>query len=284
MTQAPTIHLAPQGAQPSLSVAPNLIAVASGKGGVGKTFFAVTLCHALALSGKHTLLFDGDLGLANVDVQLGLMPNRDLGGVISGRLTLNQAKTPFVPGGFDVIAGRSGAGSLAALPPSRLAVLGSDLVELSRSYDHVIMDLGAGVDRMVRQLASHARRRLIVVTAEPTSMTDAYAFIKVTLADDPNAQLSVVINQAKSFTEGERTFQTLNKACESFLKYSPTLAGVVRRDRKVIEAIRSQAPLLSRFPSCDAAVDIQAIANRIRHEDKSDRTEKERAEKARAEK
>src|SRR5579883_1563964 len=134
----------------------NVIAVASGKGGVGKTFFAITLTHALAMRGQRALLFDGDLGLANVDVQLGLMPNRDLGGVIAGRLTLTQAKTPFAPGNFDVIAGRSGTGSLAALAPSRLALLGGDLAELARSYDQVVMDLGAGVDRMVRQLASHA--------------------------------------------------------------------------------------------------------------------------------
>ena len=271
MSHSPTIHLAPQGVAPTVPVAPNLIAVASGKGGVGKTFFAITLCHALAMNARKALLFDGDLGLANVDVQLGLMPNRDLGGVIAGRLTLNQAKTPYVPGGFDVIAGRSGGGSLAALAPSRLAVLGGDLVELARSYDHVIMDLGAGVDRMVRQLASHAKRRLVVVTAEPTSMTDAYAFIKVTLADDPKAELSVVVNQAKSTPDGERTFMTLNKACENFLKYSPTLAGVVRRDRKVIESIRSQSPLLSKFPSSDAALDVQAIATHIRNADRAEK-------------
>src|SRR4029079_15048853 len=124
-------------------LAKNVIAVASGKGGVGKTFFAITLPPAMALSGKRTLLFDGDLGLANVDVQLGLTPNRDLGGVISGRLTLNQAKTAFPVGGFDIIAGRSGAGSLAALAPSRLAVLGSDLADLARNYDYVVTDLGA---------------------------------------------------------------------------------------------------------------------------------------------
>jgi flagellar biosynthesis protein FlhG len=244
-------------------LAKNVIAVASGKGGVGKTFFAITLTHAMALSGKRTLLFDGDLGLANVDVQLGLMPNRDLGGVISGRLTLNQAKTAFPVGGFDIIAGRSGAGSLAALAPSRLAVLGSDLAELAKTYDYVVMDLGAGVDRMVRQLASHAGTRLVVVTAEPTSLTDAYAFIKVTMTDDPHADLRVVVNQAKSQAEGERTYNTLLKACKSFLRFAPPLAGIVRRDRKVIESIRTQTPLLTRFPNAEAAADIEAIASKL---------------------
>lgn len=264
MTSSSTIHLAPQGAAPVMPVAPNMIAVASGKGGVGKTFFAISLCQSFALASGKSLLFDGDLGLANVDVQLGLMPNRDLGGVIAGRLTLAQARTTYTAGNFDVIAGRSGGGSLAALAPSRLSVLGADLVELAKSYDHVVMDLGAGVDRMVRQLASHARRRIVVVTAEPTSMTDAYAFIKVTLADDPNADLHIVINQAKTYAEGERTFATLMRACESFLKFTPKLAGVIRRDRRVIESIRMQSPILSKFPGTEAATDIQAIASRLR--------------------
>lgn len=264
MTQMSTIHLAPQGSAPIVPVAPNMVAIASGKGGVGKTFFAITLSQAFAMGGGKSLLFDGDLGLANVDVQLGLMPSRDLGSVISGRMTLGQARTTYAAGGFDVIAGRSGGGSLAALPPSRLAVLGSDLVELAKSYDHVIMDLGAGVDRMVRQLASHAGKRLVVVTAEPTSMTDAYAFIKMTLADEPNPDLYVVVNQAKSVTEGERTFHTLTRACESFLKYMPKLAGVIRRDRRVLDSIRMQAPILSKFPGTEAAIDIQAIASRLR--------------------
>ncbi|MDX2102822.1 MAG: MinD/ParA family protein [Alphaproteobacteria bacterium] len=241
----------------------NLIAIASGKGGVGKTFFAITFTHALARQGRKVLLFDGDLGLANVDVQLGLMPNRDLGGVITGRLTLSQAKTAYPTAGFDVIAGRSGTGSLAALAPSRLAVLGSDLATLARSYDHVVMDLGAGVDRMVRQLAGFASRRLVVVTPEPTSLTDAYAFIKITIADDPTADLRIVVNQARTQAEGDRTYATLLKACESFLRYTPPLAGVVRRDRRVIECIRAQTPLLSRFSTSDAAVDIQAIAQKL---------------------
>jgi flagellar biosynthesis protein FlhG len=250
-------------APPRPSPANNVIAVASGKGGVGKTFFAITLSHAIAISGHRALLFDGDLGLANVDVQLGLMPNRDLGGVIAGRLTLNQAKTAFPVGGFDIIAGRSGAGSLAALAPSRLSVLSGDLAELARTYDFVVMDLGAGVDRMVRQLASAAGTRLVVVTAEPTSLTDAYAFIKVTIADDPTADLRVVVNQAKSQAEGERTYNTLLKACKSFLRFAPPLAGIVRRDRKVIESIRTQTPLLTRFPNAEAAADIEAIATKL---------------------
>ncbi|HBS23943.1 P-loop NTPase, partial [Thalassospira sp.] len=124
----------------------NVLAIASGKGGVGKTWFAITLTHSLVREGKKALLFDGDLGLANIDIQLGLMPKHDLGGVISGRIGLRDAVTPFPDGGFDIIAGRSGSGSLANLPVTRLQALSDDLIQTGKSYDKVLIDLGAGVD------------------------------------------------------------------------------------------------------------------------------------------
>jgi hypothetical protein len=139
----------------------NIIAVASGKGGVGKTWLAITLAHALARLGRRTLLFDGDLGLANVDIQLGLMPEHDLGGVLAGRLSLSQATLPFAPG-FDIVAGRSGCGRLAGVPAAHLTRLCDDLVATAARYDHIILDLGAGLERMVRELTApgrHLRRR-----------------------------------------------------------------------------------------------------------------------------
>src|ERR1700719_1945126 len=99
----------------------NMIAIASGKGGVGKTWFAITLCNALAKRGKHVLLFDGDLGLANVDIQLGITPERDLGGVIDGTVTLPGAVTKYAEGGFDILAGRSGSGSLGTLSAQKIS-------------------------------------------------------------------------------------------------------------------------------------------------------------------
>lgn len=255
---------------PSLAKAPpqrpkgrNMTAIASGKGGVGKTWFSITLTHAMARRGLRSLLFDGDLGLANVDIQLGLMPRQDLGGVIAGRLTLNQAATNFPEGGFDVIAGRSGSGSLANIPQSRLQLLTDDLVLLSGAYDRVVLDLGAGVEKTVRILAETAATVLVVCTDEPTSLTDAYAFIKVMHMERPGLDLRIVINMANSVREGERTFATLKKACEGFLKFSPPLAGVVRRDPKVRDTIRSQTPLLIRSPNAEAAQDVEAIAEQL---------------------
>jgi len=241
----------------------NVVAVASGKGGVGKTWFAVTLAHALARAGARTLLFDGDLGLANVDIQLGLLPERDLSGVIAGRLTLTQSVTRVSDAGFDVIAGRSGSGSLAALPPARLSALHDGLMTLSGDYDRVVIDLGAGVEGTVRALAGEAGTILVVTTAEPTALTDAYAFIKLTAAERANADIRLVINMAASQREGERTYNTILKACQSFLKLAPPLAGVVRRDTKVADSIRNQTSILSRHPNSEAAGDVAAIATRL---------------------
>lgn len=238
----------------------NILAVASGKGGVGKTFFSISLTHALSRMGKKVLLFDGDLGLANVDVQLGLMPKRDLNDVIRGRLSLDKVVQRFEDGGFDIIAGRSGQASLSALPSQRLGMLRDQLIDLSDAYDVIVVDLGAGVDRTVRMFSACATRTLLVSTDEPTSLTDAYAFIKLGAAAGMSKNISIVVNMASSKSEGEKTYKTLLKACENFLRLSPPLAGMVRQDPKVKETIRHQTPLLIRSPNCDAAADIEKIA------------------------
>jgi len=244
----------------------NVLAVASGKGGVGKTWFSITLTHALVLEGHKTLLFDGDLGLANIDIQLGLMPKYDLGGVISGRIGLKDAVTHFPDGDFDIIAGRSGSGSLANLPATRLQALSDDLLQTGKEYDKVLIDLGAGVDQGVRQMTGLANTVIVITNGDPTSLTDAYAFIKVTHMARPKTDIRVVVNMARDKKEGQAIYNKLLKACEGFLKISPPLLGVVRADSKVSECIRNQTPLLTRHPNCDAAHDIEAIAQTLLEE------------------
>jgi flagellar biosynthesis protein FlhG len=241
-----------------------MVAVASGKGGVGKTWFSITLCHALSKRGKRTLLFDGDFGLANVDIQLGLTPERDLGSVVDGNFPLRSAITQFPEGGFDILPGRSGSGNLAALAPQKLFELRQSLIAMARNYDVVVVDLGAGIERPVRQMAGPAAINYIVLTDEPTSLTDAYAFIKLSRAANPQADMRIVVNMASSITEGQRTYETMRKACESFLHYEPPLAGIIRRDMKVRDAIRYQTPLLTRSPVAEAARDVEHIASQLR--------------------
>ncbi len=241
----------------------NIIAVASGKGGVGKTWLSVTLAHLFARSGRHALLFDGDIGLANVDVQLGLTPQRDLNSVIHGRHTLKEAVTPFAEGGFDIIAGRSGSASLASMPIAKLEAIAAELSQLQANYDFVIIDLGAGIEQHVQYLASLAARCLVVVTDEPTSLTDAYAFIKVSQSHKPPPEVGIVVNQAATQKEGEGTYSAINKACINFLNFSPPLMGIIRRDNKVKDSIRSQTSLLIKAPHSTAATDAAALSIKL---------------------
>ncbi len=239
-----------------------LIAIASGKGGVGKTWLAITLAHALAGQGRRVLLFDGDLGLANVDIQLGLTPAHDLAAVVAGRVPLAAAVLAHPSGGFSVLAGRSGSGSLAALDPAALEAVLAALEAAARDYDAVLLDLGAGIDRAVRRMAAWADRLLVVATEEPTSITDAYALLKLNAGDrraaGPNA--AVAVNQAGSEASGRRTYETLARACRTFLGVAPPLAGIIRRDERVRDAIRRQGLLLTRHPNTPAAADVGALA------------------------
>jgi len=237
-----------------------IVAVASGKGGVGKTWLAITLSHALARAGQRVLLFDGDLGLANVDIQLGLMPTTDLAAVIAGGVLLQDAAIPH-PAGFDILAGHSGSGALAAVAPAALEQLLVALRTATARYQTIVLDLGAGLDRSVRRMASFADLLLVVATEEPTSLTDAYAVLKLHAGDtERRAAAGIVVNAASSRAAGERTYQTLARACENFLGRTPPCLGIIRRDDHVREAIRRQALLLERHPGCPAAADVEALA------------------------
>ena len=247
-----------------MSPAGRMIVVASGKGGVGKTWFSISLAQALARQGRRVLLADADLGLANIDVQLGVQPERDLVGVLSGKLTTIEAATPITTAGFDVLAGRSGTGALASLSPAALDTFMATLQGARQHWQDVVVDLGAGLDMAQRRIAAASDLLLVVATEEPTSMTDAYAVLKLHSMDNPKGISRIVINMADDRASGQRTYEALRRAAGAFLKRDIPLAGVVRRDPKVRDAIRHQTPLLTRHPSASAALDIEAIAQTLR--------------------
>ena len=242
---------------------PRFIAIASGKGGVGKTWLAITLSHALSRAGQRVLLLDADLGLANVDVQLGLTPRVDLGTVLSGRTNVAGAITRHELTGLDVLAGRSGSGALSDLTAESLELLLTQLRSETTQYDAVLLDLSAGIDRTVRRIATWSDLLLVVATDEPTSLTDAYAVLKIQTADRPDGDAKIIVNQAQSYAAGQQTYATLRRASMSFLHREPPLAGVIRRDPKVRDAIRHQTSLLLRHPNSAAAQDVEALAQTL---------------------
>lgn len=240
-----------------------MIVVASGKGGVGKTWFSISLAQALARKGRRVLLADADLGLANIDVQLGIQPERDLTAVLSGKMTPAEAATAIPDAGFEVLAGRSGSGALASLSPTALDAFLMALRKARGGWQDVVVDLGAGLDLAQRRIAAAADLLLVVATEEPTSLTDAYAVLKLHGMDNPGGVSRIIVNMADDRASGQRTYEALRRAAGAFLKREIPLAGIVRRDGKVREAIRHQAPLLTRHPSAAAALDVEAIAQTL---------------------
>lgn len=235
-----------------------LIAIASGKGGVGKTCLAIGLAQALAERGRRVALVDGDLGLANVDVQLGLPPGLDLGDVLSGRCAPEAALQPHA-GGFSVLPGRSGAAALAALDAGGVA----RLIGLLRALpaEAVVLDLGAGLGPAPRRLAAAADLLCVIATEEPTSLTDAYAVLKLHRQDGaPPGRAGVVANLVPNAAAGQRVHAALDRACRGFLGAGVGLLGHVRRDARIPAAIRAQQPLLTRHPASPAAEDLRALA------------------------
>jgi flagellar biosynthesis protein FlhG len=188
-----------------------------------------------------------------VDIQLGVMPKRDLNDVVRGRTGLDKIIHRYEEGGFDIVAGRSGHALLSSLPAQHLTLLRDQLLEVAENYDAVIVDLGAGIDRTVFMFCATAFKTLMVVNEESTSLTDSYAIIKRGSASGLSKRISIVVNQAVNAIDGEKTYNTIRKACENFLRLTPPLAGIK-------DTIRHQTPILIRSPNADAAEDVQKIA------------------------
>lgn len=242
--------------------APVLTAIGSGKGGTGKTVLSTSLAHALSHSGERILLVDADLGLSNAAVHLGLGDSGDMPSALAGIKPLANAvaSTPF---GFDILAAPSGSGALANAGPLAAEQLCARL--RTTKYDRVLIDLGAGVDATVMRFAAMSDEALLVMTPDPASLTDAYAFAKLMLKATGTRLPRVIVNLAAQ-GEAQRSFEAMAVTCRAFLKQKPVMIASVPYDRAVQAAVRRQHPLLATLPLTPAGRAILALAGRIAQE------------------
>jgi len=238
--------------------------IMSGKGGVGKTNLALNLGYALFRGGHRVLLMDCDLGLANLDVLLGLAPEKNLQNLLLPGTKPSEIVVPIEQGGFDFLPSASGVPELIDLDEDVQDMLFDRLNALIGRYDFLLLDLGAGISRTVLRFAAMTRERMVVITPEPTSLTDGYAMIKVLLAEHGVRDFNVIVNMATTHNEGKRSFERLHAACQRFLELDIKHAGTVRTDPAVPRAVIRQVPLLKMAPSCDAGRDILQLAVRLK--------------------
>jgi flagellar biosynthesis protein FlhG len=239
-----------------------VIAVTSGKGGVGKSNIAVNLAIKFASAGKRVVLMDADLGLANADVLCNVDLPSNLSHVISRKRELSDVMVDG-PGGFRLIGGASGLARMADLSDYDRQRLVSALAELEARTDVILIDTGAGISPNVLSFTRCADQVLVVTTPEPTAITDAYAVIKVISRDAPDRPLSLLVNQVRRQGEGRLVFERIAKVARQFLSVHVMDAGFVPSDPEVLNAVRRRMPFLLASPRCPASLCISQLAMRL---------------------
>ena len=237
-----------------------VIVVASGKGGVGMTIFAVNLALALRQLDNCVALIDVDLGLANVDIVLGITPPYNLGHVFRGEKTLVEIIEDG-PLGIKLLAGGSGMSELANLTGWRLEQFVKSLDELNREFDFVVLDTGTGIGQNVLSFALATDEVLVVTTPEPTAITDAYGVIKVVFQRNPQAQIRLIVNMARNPGEAEAVAEKLNSVLREYVQREVEYIGYLLDEQQVNRAVGQQVPFLLSYPSSMASRSIKRIAN-----------------------
>lgn len=239
-----------------------VIAVTSGKGGVGKSNISVNLALALMGTGKDAILLDADLGLANADILSGSVPEYHLGHLLRGEREITEI-IHRAPSHLKLIAGGSGLEELANLTWSQLRPFVNALRRLNGETDYLIVDTGAGVGMTVQEFVMAADQVLVVTTPEPTALADAYGAIKAMVHRRSNVDLKLVINQVDRPEDADLAAERIIATTRNFLGASVDLLGVIPRDRAVLQSVRSQVPFILGYPSAPASRAVVTMARKL---------------------
>lgn len=264
--QAEKLRLMMQSKKPSHSPtksneAINIYTIASGKGGVGKTNVVVNLAIALQKRGKKVLIIDADLGLANVDVILGVYPKYTLYDVLFHGKPLKEAIMSG-PMGIKFLPGGSGILEMAQLSVEQQEEVAKEFFTLE-GIDTILIDTGAGLSKNLLSFIAFSQELVLVTTPEPTALTDAYGVIKVLAQYHFNKSIKIIINRALDKSSAENTFEKLQKTAQKFLNISLGNMGYVLDDSRVVRAIMNQTPFVVEYPQCLASKCIYTIADEM---------------------
>jgi flagellar biosynthesis protein FlhG len=259
-------------AQRPLTSGASIVAITSGKGGVGKTFFSANLACALAKRGRRVLVIDADLGLANLDVVLNLHPKVTLNDVLADAATVQSAIVPALPNtaaGFSVILAGSGKAEFTQLTPMVRWRFSKVIDELAPHYDIILLDTGAGISEMVLFTVSLASEVLVVATPEPTSLTDAYSTIKVLVKEQQREHVQIVVNQTARVGDGRAITTQLQQVLDQFVVTAPgqvmrlTHLGDIPADPQVRQAVMRRQLILHTTPASPASLAVLQIATKL---------------------
>ncbi len=242
---------------------PKVIAVSSGKGGVGKTNLVANLAYSLAKKGKRVLVFDADVGLNNIDILLGLAPEYRIGDVLTGKRELEEVLVEG-PEGIQVLPASNGWQELTSLDNEQKMMLMGELDRLSGDFDFLLFDTGAGISSNVTYFCSAAHETLLVATTEPTSHTDVYALMKVLYQKHQQKHFRLVVNSVKSEKEALDVYRLLSAVADRYLTHvTLEYFGYVVQDPNVPKAVRRQKAFIELYPYAKASLCINDLSDKI---------------------
>lgn len=236
-----------------------IITISSGKGGVGKTNIAVNLAVSLASKGYKTCLFDADIGLANVNILMGIAGRYTLEDVISGKRILKEIIIKNW-NGIDIIPGSSGVEQFEILEKKELDSLINQFSKLDE-YDYIIVDTGAGISKAVISFCLASSILLLAIVPEPTSLTDAYSLLKVLKVNNYGKTVNIIVNRSKTENYGKKVFEKFQATVNKYIDFNLKFFGVLGEDEKVAEAVSQQSPFILKYPECRASKNIRKISD-----------------------